>query len=445
ISRKGIRKKDRSVRVIVEFWKMWGGKKISLTGDDRRSTNGIIRRYVGTYDDLILTNVSIQNNNALFIDKSQSERKDLLSQFIGSNVFDSLYQLAMDEMKESRGALKRMSREDYAKSLVTLQISIDEWQTEYADLEKTRKSISTELSDVEQEITKLYESKTPLSIGNLNISDLESTKADLLESVKELLKKTLSFEKQKDVLATESGSQADVVHRLDGIEDAHSIAQARHTQLQLVESQLGLLEKQRQTRQAQLNHLIEHEYDPTCEFCTRNNQSLVKQTEQLGNEVKDNLSEFYTLEEQSEQLIGSLENYDELVIDFDSFRIASGLAQTAHSDLLNAVASISNLKAKVTDKKSKLKDVKANIKLYHHSIDVIEKNAVIDEQIDELEQRQQEFTDERKVLDTKIRGVHGRLQVHKANKRKIIESISEMEELEQIIQAYEYYVEAVKR
>ena len=174
ISRKGIRKKDRSVRVIVEFWKMWGGKKISLTGDDRRSTNGIIRRYVGTYDDLILTNVSIQNNNALFIDKSQSERKDLLSQFIGSNVFDALYQLAMDEMKESRGALKRMSKEDYAKSLVTLQISIDEWQIEYTGLEKTRKSISAELSDVEQKITKLYESKTPLSIGNLNISDLES-------------------------------------------------------------------------------------------------------------------------------------------------------------------------------------------------------------------------------------------------------------------------------
>ena len=445
ISRKGARRKDRSVKVDVEFWKIENGKKVSLTGDDRRSTNGIIRRYVGTYDDLILTNISIQGNNALFIDKSQSERKDLLSQFIGSNVFDSLYQLAMDEMKESRGALKRMNKEDYATSLVELQVHIDERQIQYDDLEKARKVVSKELSAIEKEITKLYESKTPLSIGSLNITELESTKEDLMESLQKLMKMTADFERQQEELTVESGSRADVVHQLTGIEDTHNLVQAQHTQLQLVESQLGLLEKQRQASQAQLNHLTKHEYDPDCEFCIRNNQSLVKQTEQLDGEVKHNLSESSTLEKESKELHASLIDYDEIAIDFESFREASGLAQTAHSDLLSAVASIGNLNAKVASKKSKLKEVRTNIKAYHRSVDVIEQNTLIDEKIDVLEQQQQEFSADRTSLNTKIRGVHGKLQVHKANKRKVLESISEMEELEQLIEAYRFYVEAVKR
>lgn len=445
ISRKGTRKKDRSVRVVVEFWKVQDGKKVSLTGDDRRSTNGVIRRYVGTYDDLILTNVSIQNNNALFIDKSQSERKDLLSQFIGSNVFDSLYQLAMDEMKESRGALKRMSKEDYAKSLVELQIHIDERQVEYNALEKSRKIVAKELSAIEREVTKLYESKTPLSVGNLNITELESTKADLVESLQELMAMRTTFEKAQEALTAESGSQAEVVHRLADIEGMHSDVQAKHNQLQLVESELGLLTRQRETGEAQLEHITEHEFDPDCEFCILNNQSLAERTEQLRGEVKDNLSQSYTLEQQSEHLMASLVEYDEIVIDYESFRTASGLAQTAHSDLLNAVASISNLKAKVVGKKSRLKEVRTNIKAYHRSVDVIEENALIDEKIDVIEQRQQEFEDERQSLSTKSRGVHGKLQVHKSKKRAILEAIAEMEDLEQQVQAYQFYVEAVKR
>ena len=445
ISRKGVRKKDRSVRVVVEFWKVEDGKNISLTGEDRRSTNGIIRRYVGTYEDLILTNISIQNNNALFIDKSQSERKDMLSQFIGSNVFDTLYQLSMEEMKESRGALKRMSKENYAITLVDLQVDIDKCVIEYDALEKTRKSVAWELSVVEAEITKLYESKTPLSVDNLNIADLESTKTDLMDSLKELLELSSEFETQKDELFAESGSQAGLVKGLDGIESTYEAAKSRHTELQLVDSKLDMLEERKFTFEAQLAHITEHEFDPDCDFCIRNNQSLAEQTEEIRASVKSDDSESVSLREKSENLSSSLILYDSLEIDFDLFKVASGLAQSAHSDLLSTVASISNLKAKVTSKKSKLKEVQANIKLYHRSIDVIEENALIGEKIDELEQRQQEFSDERRTLNTKSRGAHGKLQVHKSNKRKIIESISEMEDLEQQVQAYKLYVEAVKR
>lgn len=445
ISRKGTRKNNRDVKVNVEFWKMKRGKKILLTAEDRRSTNAIIRQYVGTYEDLILTNVSIQNNNALFIDKRQSERKDLLSQFIGCNVLDTLCQLALEEMKESQGALKRMNREEYAKSLVQLQTDIDARQSEYDGLEKTRKSVSKKLSTVEQKITKLYESKTPLSLKNLNIVDLESTKEDLMKSLEELEEKTSNFEIQKVELKATSGSQAAVTHELRDTETEHEDAQVQQTQLTLAKSKLGNLEKQISTGQAQLDHLTEHEYDPDCDFCTRNNQSLVEQSGHLAEELEENRLAQKLVGKQADSLLAKLMDFGEVVVNYKLFQTARSSAQTAHTELLSIVASISNLKAKRSSKRNRLKDAQRDIDAYHHSIHVIEANATIDGKIKVLEVDQQKFSGECDLLETNSRDVHGKLQVHKANKKQILEDIAEMEDLEEVISAYEFYVEAVKR
>jgi DNA repair exonuclease SbcCD nuclease subunit len=61
IERKGNADKKGNVKVDVKFWKEEGGKVVELNGEARRSTNDIIRDYVGTYDDFILTVLSIQN------------------------------------------------------------------------------------------------------------------------------------------------------------------------------------------------------------------------------------------------------------------------------------------------------------------------------------------------------------------------------------------------
>lgn len=445
ISRKGTRKKNRDVKVDVEFWKMKKGKKISLTAEDRRSTNAIIRQYVGTYNDLILTNVSIQDNNALFIDKKQSERKDLLSQFIGCSVFDTLYQLALDEMKDYQGALKRMNREEYAKSLVQFQTDIDACQSEYDGLEETRQSVAVQLSDVEQEITKLYESKTPLSLKSLNIAELESTKEDLVESLKALEERASNFEIQKVEWKAESGSQASVAHGLQDTPVKYDEAKLSNEQLRLVNSKIGTLDGQITTSQARLDHLTEHEYDPECEFCIRNNKSLVEQTEQHREEIAGVLKQSSELTERADGLRSLLVDFDEIVENYGVFKEAHSSAQKAHTELLSTVASISNLKVKRSDKNNRLKEVQRNIKAYHHSIDVIEANALTDDAIKVLEIDQQKFSDECGLLETKSRDVHGKLQVHKANKKQILEDIAEMEDLAEVISAYEFYVEAVKR
>ena len=62
--------------------------KQKINGEERSDTNKMIRKYLGTYDDFILTAFSLQADNNNFIEKSQRERKDLLSQFLDTTVFE---------------------------------------------------------------------------------------------------------------------------------------------------------------------------------------------------------------------------------------------------------------------------------------------------------------------------------------------------------------------
>ena len=78
----------------------------SMNGDQRRTTNANIRKVIGTYDDFTLTTLSSQINNTVFIDKTQKEKKELLAQFMGIGIFDKLYMLASEKIKEVTAVLK---------------------------------------------------------------------------------------------------------------------------------------------------------------------------------------------------------------------------------------------------------------------------------------------------------------------------------------------------
>ena len=66
IERKAKKAKNGHVKVNVDFWMIDdSGEKISLNGDQRRTTNNNIKRVIGSYDDFILTALSLQNNSTI--------------------------------------------------------------------------------------------------------------------------------------------------------------------------------------------------------------------------------------------------------------------------------------------------------------------------------------------------------------------------------------------
>ena len=119
--------KKGTVKVDTQFYTFNDmGDIESLNGDERRDTNSVIRQYVGTYDDFILTALSTQFNNSGFIDKSQKERKELLAQFLDMDVFEQLYSVASEEIKELSTLLKDYKGQDFPTKLAKAESVMDD-------------------------------------------------------------------------------------------------------------------------------------------------------------------------------------------------------------------------------------------------------------------------------------------------------------------------------
>ena len=184
IERKGNADKKGNVKVDVKFWKEENGKVIELNGEARRSTNDIIRDYVGTYDDFILTVLSIQNNKVgSFVDMGQTERKDLLAQFMGLTIFDSLYNVASDKTKEINSLLKNFKNNDYTQKLLNLNNDIENFSgslnNETQNLEKLTSKRESENERLLEETKKLINVDTTL----VDIISLESKKISFDNSI----------------------------------------------------------------------------------------------------------------------------------------------------------------------------------------------------------------------------------------------------------------------
>ena len=170
--------KGKNVKVDVQFWKEEGGVITSLNGTERRDTNIVIEQYVGKYEDFVLTALSLQGNNSIFIDKSQSERKDLLAQFMGLNVFDKLYETATEDIKEVAVLIKNFKKTDFTSELAEKGLERQTKKSELRGFEKTLESRTIDVTDLSDRILGLTKELVPVD-GNLDLEILEKKKNDI--------------------------------------------------------------------------------------------------------------------------------------------------------------------------------------------------------------------------------------------------------------------------
>jgi exonuclease SbcC len=173
-------RKQTNLKVDVNFWKEDGGIITSLNGEQRRETNANIEKYLGNFEDFILTTLSLQGNNALFIDKSQSERKEVLSQLIGVDIFDKLYQIAADDNKETATLVKKFKSDDFPQKLAGIETELDIYSlTQFSNAINSFKNIDLDLyvychsdfgkSKFKTVIIEAQEELSKKGLGKLNV------------------------------------------------------------------------------------------------------------------------------------------------------------------------------------------------------------------------------------------------------------------------------------
>jgi DNA repair exonuclease SbcCD ATPase subunit len=267
--------KATNVKVDVQFWKEVDGQEISLNGTERRDTNKNISQYLGTYEDFVLTALSLQGNNALFIDKSQSERKDLLAQFMGINVFDKLYAYALEDIKEVQILLKKFKSNDFTTELANDELKVVDLSNSYSLEEGKYDKLTEDRLNHNNTLLELTQQLVAVDASIVDIDGLDNKKQNQLDKIQQLkddeAKKLEQLEQFKDALIQISQSINELATFGDtDIETAHKdyirLASLQTSSLHSIEKCKISLEK----NEEKLVHLAEHEYDQNCNFCMNN-------------------------------------------------------------------------------------------------------------------------------------------------------------------------------
>jgi exonuclease SbcC len=440
--------KGRNVKVDVQFWKMESGQALSLNGTERRDTNTMIEQYVGTYEDFILTALSVQGNNALFIDKSQSERKDILAQFMGLNIFDKLYESASSEIKEVSTLIKNFKKTDFTTELADKVKTLTEEKRNQKQIQKQLNELTENRDEVIAKIVELSKALIPIDGGKLNIVQLQNEKMAIEDTLKKLERskeKLVSdiMELEKSISKLLLAMESDCEFEGSPIEKAKKQLDTLQNDKTQIEKKIDKLESQLDANSDKLSHLEKHEYDPNCKFCVNN--VFVKDAIATKEIVATQSAQLIILQSELDKINNNLNRFKDVNAQWERFLSNEKEKETKENTKSRLESEYGKVTANIQLYQSKSESVVKDIERYHQNEGNIRANELTESQIAKTETLKKEYDVELKRFNKQLNDSNtqiGSLETFiDATKRKI----QEVKDLEEKNQLYTYYIDAVNR
>jgi DNA repair exonuclease SbcCD ATPase subunit len=446
VERKAKKLSNGHVKVDVNFWMIDdAGDEISLNGDQRRTTNVSIRSVIGTYEDFVLTALSLQNNNTVFIDKTQRERKDLLSKFIGIGIFDELWKKANEEISDVSAVLRRFHQRDYDKELTETQDNLNQYTLKYDKLVKQKEEWVDEYDQLNTDIIETTKKLKSIDESAKDIDFLKDNKTALNELLHEIDEK-LGFcqSQESEVLTKEKSYNTKVKKYVDAdIDTKYDEIQRYEEKKNTLKIELDKLKIQVQHKLDKIEKLGNLTYDEDCDDCMSNPFTLdAIETEKSLQKDKETANQYVSEYDELGDTIMNLEYVREDKIRYDELR-----QNLADVDVLkNKIDSQLTL---LTEKKNgtidKINSNEVDISNYYKQEEDILFNKELEGDINELRGDMDNLSSLIDNISNDINVVHGDVKVQENNKNNILSTIKEVEELEIKYKAYEFYLNAVKR
>ena len=444
IHRKARRKANGKVKCDVNFWTVDAeGSRVMLNGEQRAETNALIRRMIGTYEDFILTALSIQNDSTGFIDKSQTEKKDLLSQFLDITVFDQLQSLASEQVSEMRVLMKEFKKVDYATRLASVKSKIDSSRKLMVESMKTDKALKSKKQAIDDSIQQLQSSLVPVKAYDKaaiqsNI-DLMKTRIDMT---------LVNIEKAKGKMAEERVMQS----KCDLWLDAHDESELQQADLKLKEvspaiNKLVAEYVASSTKLKNANELADqlhdHEYDPDCKFCCDN--SLVKRAEKAKSELPEletQVEQFKSRLTKAKELESELKTKSELYAKYQKVKNKKAQVELA---IQQYIFKIEQAEQNIDDCSSKMALSQADLASYDKNKELIDNNAHIQRKLDAALDSQRNMSDEIEENRDDMVEYKSDVKSWTTQRDEIEETMARAYGLEQKLKYYDLYISAVKR
>jgi DNA repair exonuclease SbcCD ATPase subunit/DNA repair exonuclease SbcCD nuclease subunit len=440
--------KRGTVKVDVDFYciKEDGSVK-SLNGEERRDTNSIIRQHVGSYDDFVLTAMSVQGNSSGFIQKSQKERKDLLAQFLDINIFEQLYNIANEEIREVVSLLKEYKKQNFTEKvsdakdeliyseglLNEIKIELDGYKTQKLNIQSNIDNLIGELRLVDDELSNIDtlmdlksnlesyidEKVSDLESNEIKLSDISEQKRNLTKECKlyhldDLKRKNTTYEtyvnKLEDININIKDTETEIWHKHSHLEGIGSLSFDVNCKHCIVNKNTPFA-KQSKTLSIDIDNLNEQKSALTCELDTLNGELFKYDVRTQLEEVKILKDKIHNLDNKIDKLQLSGKSYQ---LELDNL----------HHKLDKT---IEDIEKSIKQKESVEHNIKIQCELDTAKLNLQETETLISTQNDEL-------------ID-----VMGDIRICQNTINNVNESIDKLEMMEKKYVGYEHYLECVKR
>jgi DNA repair exonuclease SbcCD ATPase subunit len=447
IEREAHTTKTEKVKVNVNFWRVVDGINESLNGDERRNTNDVIKKYLGTYEDFVMTSLSLQGNNALFIDKSQSERKDILAQYIGVNVFDKLFDVVNEDNKEAAILLKNFKKDDFSLRLAELDEIVNTNGKVFNELVEKKDEFEQDKTEVERKLSNLESQiqQTTLSIDlDVETKRLESFTSSLETDNGKLVKMEEQLTQAEGIVSELIESQSHL-SKYNGIDIEVVYSNYQEEQKKLIEAEkvysnaklyLSLAEEK-------IKHLDKHEYDPNCKYCCDN--TFVKDAMVAKNALPE-------LEAIVKQALVDTTGIQQTLDRWDDVEEAYKSYQSKHKEVNDSKTLVSRIKEYISktkldirDSEDGIKDSTSKIEEYHRNKEQIELNKQLRKDITDTKEVINGIKKQIKEVDDEKLSINSIVSKAKQEKEGIEGRIAQIKKLEETNKLYDYYLDAVKR
>ena len=447
IEKKAKKQRKGNVKVDIDFYTIDDtGEKVSMNGDQRRTTQVNIRKVIGTYDDFILTALSSQTNNSVFIDKTQKEKKTLLAQFMGLEIFDKLWSSANEEIREVAAILKNFKKNDWERELSDIKTDKENFEDKHEKLLEAQDVIDKTKKLEEDSIRDLTRKLKSIDKSISNIDELEEERDNLNNSIDSLKKqRTQEIEIYNDRINNKKELDNKIsYHEQNNTIEEYKRAVEIDNKGSELKQELESLKQSVGVKLEKIKKLGDLEYDESCEYCMKNPFTLdaietKKSIDIDKTKVKDLLK----------RIDGYNKWHNNNWIKIDSGH--TDLTETTNAlDKITLLINESKQSTQLLDEKQKnyfnqLKFNEEKIQKYYEQEQDVVYNSNIEKEIKTIESNLNDTNYKLDKVNKEINSVFAEIKVLDTKRKNILDNIDKVADLEKKYEAYEYYLDAVKR
>ena len=433
--------------VSVKFYVIENDEMIDLSGAARSNsqygsgTNEEIKSILGTFDDFILTSLSLQNNGQNFVDKKQAERKKILSQFMGIDLFDKLYDIAREDVSDEKGYLKRIKDKNVFQKMGKLEQTLVDLGEKKDELEKKIEPIETDIKEFKEEIVEL----------NSKLKDVGDVKE--LDFDKLIEETTTKLEEQQSTLESENEYRENLrplynqifdqikVYDEDDLNKKHEEYLKQKANLSDIEKEIERAEMAINLLEKKITELDKYHYNKDCDDCLRNGDHQIKDKESAVKDLGDTTASYQLLVEQQnsivldDTIVKTKEKYNGMVEDL----------KRVEGDAYKTHAKVKELELSVEQTQSTLKKITEEQSIFLDNEVAIAHNYNLTQKIDKLETQVRIASE---VLDNDKKNLaitESSILIEQTNQKNLGEEIKDLVKAEQKVSDYEIYLRLVNR